>query len=112
MEVSKLVYNPFRGLIAYLYSGYNPFTKYHGHPSRYHGPKKWGVPKTLPHSGLTQTSPAFSPESLATLRIFGISPWSDELVFLAAHRSRVNKKPNGNGWVDPYFEDHPSYSKC
>ena len=31
--VSKLVYNLFRGLTTYLYRGYNPFTKYHGHPS-------------------------------------------------------------------------------
>ena len=36
MEVSKLVYNLFRGLTTYLYRGYNPFTKYHGHPSREH----------------------------------------------------------------------------
>ena len=33
MEVSKLVYNLFAGLTTYLYRGYNPFTKYHGHPS-------------------------------------------------------------------------------
>ena len=32
--VSKLAYNQFRGLISYLYGGYNPITKYHGHPSR------------------------------------------------------------------------------
>ena len=32
--VSKLAYNPFRGLISYLYGGNNPITKYHGHPSR------------------------------------------------------------------------------
>ena len=31
--VSKLVYNLFRGLTTYIYRGYNPFTKYHGHPS-------------------------------------------------------------------------------
>ena len=31
--VSKLVYNLFRGLANCLYRGYNPFTKYHGHPS-------------------------------------------------------------------------------
>ena len=33
--VSKLVYNLLRGLTTYLYRGYNPLTKYHGHPSRY-----------------------------------------------------------------------------
>ena len=35
MEVSiviKLVYNLLKGLITYLYRGYNPVTKYHGHP--------------------------------------------------------------------------------
>ena len=32
--VSKLVYNLLKGLITYLYRGYNPVTKYHGHPSR------------------------------------------------------------------------------
>ena len=31
--VSKLVYNLLVGLITYLYRGYNPVTKYHGHPS-------------------------------------------------------------------------------
>ena len=31
--VSKLGYNLFRGLTTYLYWGYNPVTKYHGHPS-------------------------------------------------------------------------------
>ena len=31
---SKLVYNLFSGLTTYLYRGYNPLTKYHGHPSR------------------------------------------------------------------------------
>ena len=31
--VSKLVYNLLKGLITYLYTGYNPVTKYHGHPS-------------------------------------------------------------------------------
>ena len=31
--VSKLVHNLFTGLTTYLYRGYNPFTKYHGHPS-------------------------------------------------------------------------------
>ena len=31
--VSKLVYNLFMGLITYLYRGYNPVIKYHGHPS-------------------------------------------------------------------------------
>ena len=29
----KLVYNLFKGLITYLCRGYNPVTKYHGHPS-------------------------------------------------------------------------------
>ena len=29
---SKLVYNLFRGLTTYLYRGYNPVAKYHGHP--------------------------------------------------------------------------------
>ena len=36
MEVivaSKLDYNPFSGLTIYLYRSWNPFTKYHGHPS-------------------------------------------------------------------------------
>ena len=28
-----LVYNLFRGLTTYIYRGYNPFTKYNGHPS-------------------------------------------------------------------------------
>ena len=28
-----LVYNLFMGLTTYLYRGYNPFTKYHGHPN-------------------------------------------------------------------------------
>ena len=37
--VSKLVYNLLKGLITYLYRGYNPVSKYHGHPSRIHG--KW-----------------------------------------------------------------------
>ena len=36
MEVSKLGYNLFRGLTTYLYWGYNPVTKYHGHPSAVH----------------------------------------------------------------------------
>ena len=31
--VSKLGYNLLTGLTTYLYRGYNPFTKYHGHPS-------------------------------------------------------------------------------
>ena len=31
--VTKLVYNLVKGLITYLYSGYNPVTKYNGHPS-------------------------------------------------------------------------------
>ncbi len=31
--VSKLGYNLPTGLTIYLYRGYNPFTKYHGHPS-------------------------------------------------------------------------------
>ena len=31
--VSKLVYNLLMGLITYLYRGYNPVTRYHGHPS-------------------------------------------------------------------------------
>ena len=31
--VSKLGYNLLPGLATYLYRGYNPFTKYHGHPS-------------------------------------------------------------------------------
>ena len=31
--VSKLGYNLFMGLTTYLYRGYNPFTKYYGHPS-------------------------------------------------------------------------------
>ena len=31
-------YNLFRGLTTYLYWGYNPVTKYHGHPS-----KKWPI---------------------------------------------------------------------
>ena len=26
-------YNLFMGLTTYFYRGYNPFTKYHGHPS-------------------------------------------------------------------------------
>ena len=33
--VSKLGYNLFRGLTTYLYWGYNPVTKYHGHPSSF-----------------------------------------------------------------------------
>ena len=32
--VSKLAYNLLKGLITYLYRGYNPVTKYNGHPSR------------------------------------------------------------------------------
>ena len=32
--LSKLVPDLFMGLRTYLYRGYNPFTKYHGHPSR------------------------------------------------------------------------------
>jgi len=32
--VSKLVYNLLMGLITYLWRGYNPVTKYHGHPSK------------------------------------------------------------------------------
>jgi len=36
--VSKLVYKLLKGLITYLYRGYNPVTssyyKHHGHPSR------------------------------------------------------------------------------
>ena len=32
--VSKLVYNLFTGLTTYISQGYNPFTKYHGHPSK------------------------------------------------------------------------------
>ena len=31
--VSKLGYNLLKGLRTYLYRGYNPVTKYHGHPS-------------------------------------------------------------------------------
>ena len=31
--VSKLGYNLLTGLTTYLYRGYNPVTKYHGHPS-------------------------------------------------------------------------------
>ena len=31
--VSNWVYNLLKGLITYLYRGYNPVTKYHGHPS-------------------------------------------------------------------------------
>ena len=31
--VSKLAYKLLKGLITYLYWGYNPVTKYHGHPS-------------------------------------------------------------------------------
>ena len=31
--VSKLVYNLLKGLIIYIYRGYSPVTKYHGHPS-------------------------------------------------------------------------------
>ena len=31
-NVSKLVYNLFTGLTTYIYRGYNPFAKYHGHP--------------------------------------------------------------------------------
>ena len=31
--VSKLVYSLLKGLITYLYRGYNPVTKYNGHPS-------------------------------------------------------------------------------
>ena len=37
MEVSNYLvswfYNQFMGVTTYLYGGYNPFTKYHGHPS-------------------------------------------------------------------------------
>ena len=33
--VSKLVYNLYKELTTYLYGGYNPFTNYHGRPSRY-----------------------------------------------------------------------------
>ena len=32
--LSKLVYNLLRGLTTYLYRGYNPVAKYHGHPSK------------------------------------------------------------------------------
>ncbi len=35
--VRKLVYNLLMGLTTYLYRDYNPFTKYHGHPSIYWG---------------------------------------------------------------------------
>ena len=31
--LGKLVYNLLEGLITYLYRGYNPLAKYHGHPS-------------------------------------------------------------------------------
>ncbi len=31
--VSKLVYNLLKGITTYLYRGYTPVTKYHGHPS-------------------------------------------------------------------------------
>ena len=34
-SVSKLVYNLLKGLTTYLYRGYNPVTKYHGHPSKH-----------------------------------------------------------------------------
>ena len=39
MNVSKLVYNLLPGITTYIliYKGYNPFTKYHGHPRRYDG---------------------------------------------------------------------------
>ena len=33
MIFDKLVYSLFAGLTADLYRGYNPFTKYQGHPS-------------------------------------------------------------------------------
>ena len=33
--VSKLVHNLLTGLTTYLYRGYDLFTKYHGHPSKY-----------------------------------------------------------------------------
>ena len=33
--VSKLGYNLLKGLITYLYRGYNPVTKYNGHPSTF-----------------------------------------------------------------------------
>ena len=39
MEVSNylvswfITYNQFMGLTTYLYRGYNPVTKFHGHPS-------------------------------------------------------------------------------
>ena len=41
-NVSKLVYNNLsRGLATYLYWGYNPFTKYHGHSSTVFQKNTW-----------------------------------------------------------------------
>ena len=31
--IGVITYNLLKGLITYLYRGYNPVTKYHGHPS-------------------------------------------------------------------------------
>ena len=31
----SMVYTPLKGLTTYLYRGYNPVTKYHGHPSTF-----------------------------------------------------------------------------
>ena len=35
IDSNKLVYNLLSGHITYLYRGYNPVTKTHGHPSIY-----------------------------------------------------------------------------
>ena len=64
--VSKLVCILFRELITYLYRGYNPVTKYHGHPSIQ---AALVLPRTLHVSGLAPVHRRSTPALAVAARV-------------------------------------------
>ena len=86
--VSKLVYNLLKGLITYLYTRYNPVTKYHRHPSRvrkiYHQLNKW-LEETLPAQ-----SEKNSPRKIYSKQMIGNIGQKNALIY-----PLVNQHSNG-----------------
>ena len=98
--VSKLVYNLFTGLTTYLNRGYNPFTKYYGHPSRenrsvYRSLFWFGILLILPSSDLFAPFPCLY--LLGCLVFLGDTPKAWICVSLM-RKQKVNQQKFSPKW--------------